>query len=514
MEIKNINSENILAYSLLLFLFLVMILCSYILLNTFWGDSTIYLIYAKNIANGYFLSFNPGEFSSGATSPLWAIILSPGFILNNGVTISKIISLFFTLLALFATYTASLKISKSKIGSAISLGFLIYFLTLPGLLIYESSFIICLVSTLILLNFYTVQYSETKYLWIIGIIWALIPLVRPESLVVVIINSLILLLKFRNDKKFTFKLLLILFLSFLPSILYFGYSYLKLGIISSSTAGRAFALEDAAKNHGSIYLWPFYTIFTQFNILIGLIIGSFGIIKERRNLPWLIAFNLAALISYILIFTVYSPVIYTIDAKRYILPVIPFIVVFIGIGISKILQLCNKKIVCNFIIISLIISMIALPSLIIMGQSINESNRDLNFDVIVEKSPVYYLNSVAETNATVLIFEVQDRYYLRHDLRVLSLDGITDGKIVPYLFNQDITAFLWKYKPRYWIANDAISRPFYSNTLLQEAVNKTGKIEGISVKINGITFKNIKKRKEPVIPEFAGYSQIYELNYD
>ena len=52
-------------------------------MNTFWGDPTIYLVYSKNIAKGDFFSFNPQTFSSGSTSPLWALILSISFLFDN-----------------------------------------------------------------------------------------------------------------------------------------------------------------------------------------------------------------------------------------------------------------------------------------------------------------------------------------------------------------------------------------------------------------------------------------------
>lgn len=515
MKLFRVNKENFIAYSLLLFMVFNIIFCGNLLFNTYWGDPTIYLVYAKNIANGYFFSFNQGEFSSGATSPLWAIILSIGFIYgNNGIILSKVISLIFTALSLLVLYYVVCKISKSAIGSSMGVGFLFYFLVFPGLMGYESSFIIILISILIVLNFYLIQKHNNNFLWCIGIIWALMPLVRPESIIIIIINILILILKFRNNKQLIFKVLLISFLSILPSALYFSYSYTKLGVISTSSYCRALALGDVAKIYGPLYFWPFYNITMQFNVIIGLIICLVGYIYNRKKLLWLVCFNLTVLISYILIFTIYSPVINLMDAQRYILPVIPFIAISISCGTSYILSLCKNKFIYNFLILSLIIVMIILPSSIIISECINQSNRGLNFDVIVEKNPVNYLNSIAENNATVLIYEVQDRYYLRSDLKVISLDGITDAKIAPYFTNHDITGFLWKYKPKYWIANDCISRPFFSNTILRDVIMKTSRDEGNSIQIDGITFKNIKTRDEPSIRDFSGYEQIYELKYN
>ena len=41
----------------------------FLLKDIWWGDPMIYLCFGKNIAQGSY-SFNPGVFSSGATSPL------------------------------------------------------------------------------------------------------------------------------------------------------------------------------------------------------------------------------------------------------------------------------------------------------------------------------------------------------------------------------------------------------------------------------------------------------------
>lgn len=502
------------AYLIIFIIILSTLICGYLLFNTFWGDSTIYLVYAKNIANGDFFSFNLYEFSSGATSPLWAIILSIGFILNNGIVFAKIIGILFTLLALITTFKSSVILTKSKIGSAIATGFLFNFLILAGLYFYESSLIVCLISILIILTFYIIQNQNNRLLWILGVTWSLIPLVRPEAIVIVFLNLFILCFKYRKNRKFNFKIIFIFFLSLVPSILYFGYSYFKLGLFSSSTYCRIFMSQYTANYFQFIYLWPITLIFTELTVLMGLFIGAFGILKsfQNKNCKWLIFFCLTASSIFILIFTLYSPPMHVIDAKRYILPLIPFIVIFISIGISKILS--NYKFPFNIILVSLIaLTLIVSPCLGHGNNFIELKNTGTSFDVVTEKSAINYLNSIAEPNATILAFEVQDRFYLRHDLKILSMDGITDGKIAPYLPNHDIRGFLWKYKPKYWIANKATTLPFFKDSILNKVINKTGDKEGSEIIIDGIKFKNIQIRKEAINPEFWGYTQIYELNY-
>lgn len=505
---------DITAYLLLSFLILSTLICGYLLFNTYWGDSTIYLIYAKNIANGNFFAFNPGEFSSGATSPLWAVMLSAGFILGNGIVFSKVIGIIFTLMALIITFKASTIITKSKIGSAIGTGFLFNFLILSGLYFYESSIIVCLISILIILTFYIIQNQNSRFLWVLGIVWSIIPLVRPEAITIVLLNLAVLCFKYRKNREFIIKTLTIFVLSLLPSILYFGYSYFKSGLLSSSTYCRTFMSQYTANSFPNLYFWPVTLIFSELTVLMGLFICVFGFLKsvKDKNLKWVIFMSLTAVITFILIFTLYSPPTQMIDAKRYILPIIPFIVIFISIGISKILS--TYKFTFSLILISLItLTLIVSPSAGYITNSIGLKTKELNFDTITEKNAIDYINSIAEPNSTVLAFEVQDRFYLRPDLKILSLDGITDGKIAPYLPNHEVSKFLWKYRPKYWIANQATSLPFFSDSILREVVEKTGHREGSEIAVDSITFKNIQTRKEPVNAEFWGYTQIYELSY-
>src|SRR3989339_183068 len=126
-----------------------------ILINTFFGDPTIYLVYAKNIAQGDFFSFNPGEFSSGSTSPLWALILSISFLFDNvnSAFLSKIISCSSTIIALIISFISLLLITKHRIGGIAGTFTIAYFLIIPGIMLYESSLIIILISCLILLFF-------------------------------------------------------------------------------------------------------------------------------------------------------------------------------------------------------------------------------------------------------------------------------------------------------------------------------------------------------------------------
>ena len=519
MNINNDKIVNFVSYSILLFLIIITILISYFFLNTFWGDSSIYLVFAKNIANSSFLSFNPGEFSSGATSPLWAFILSIGFLFNdNGIINSKFISLIFMIIAILMTYRTSFIITGSKIGSAIGVGFLWYFSFFAGVFAYESGLAIILLSALILLNYYIIEKSRTVYIFYLGIIWAILPFARPETLIIVIFNLFLLLFIHKNNKNLIYTVIGVFLISLIPITIYLSYSIIKTGLSSSSTYCRSF-WDKSIYNNNPNGLYDTFIIFFSYPVVImGFYIGGYGMFKELKenNRTWLHFLFLTTLISFILIFTIYSPLSQPLDIQRYLIPIIPFMIPLISKGISKIYNSKSLKLKIISITMISVIGMILVvvpPIQFITNYSVF-TDQPLKFNDVTEKNMVDYLNSIAEPNSTILSFEVQDRYYLRPDLKILSQDGITDGKIAPFLPTDDITGFLWKYKPNYWIANQAVNSPLYSNSILNEVINKTGADEGSKITIDNITFKDIKIRNEPANPELLGYTNLYELTYN
>ncbi|MBI4319146.1 MAG: hypothetical protein HY675_11705 [Chloroflexi bacterium] len=70
----------------------------------FWGmmqdDTYIHLRFARNLLNGYGMSFNPGELTYGDTSPLWVALLAAlGFLGADLEAAAKTLSLFFGLVS-------------------------------------------------------------------------------------------------------------------------------------------------------------------------------------------------------------------------------------------------------------------------------------------------------------------------------------------------------------------------------------------------------------------------------
>jgi hypothetical protein len=315
--------------------------CGIILINTFHGDATIYLVYAKNIAAGDFFSFNPGEFSSGSTSPLWAALLSIGYLSGHGVIAAKIVSLVVTLIGIGVGYQTLLTISGSRLGSLAGIAIAAKLLASYGLLMYESSLIVVL-AFLLMLEVYQLLANRisTKRWGAISLIWTLIPLTRPDGIVLVGISLLFLTLHFlQSHQQNSLRTIIIIFLiSLIPSLVYYGYSFATLGAFSVSSTCRAFALQESAASLGGIsYSTELLSFFvSSWIMLVFTILSLLGFTKmahqkETKVMFWL---SVACIVTYLVLLSLVSPVTHYVE--RYFLPVVPFFVLSVCIAVRQI----------------------------------------------------------------------------------------------------------------------------------------------------------------------------------
>jgi hypothetical protein len=200
-------------------------------LDWWQGDPAIYHIYAKNIYEGKGLVFN-NTFSTGATSPLWAVIMSAGYFFSNPVIISKIF------IAVLLGWFVFLFKDFTFFTSAI-----LFFITKPAMLGYE----IALFFFLIGLAWY---YREERFL---PFILMLIPFGRPEGV-------LIVLFFVWHRKNYW------LLLSLVPFVMYSGISYLLTNTLSNSAAGRVqYLLQEGDLFSRRYWFWllPMIVILTE-----------------------------------------------------------------------------------------------------------------------------------------------------------------------------------------------------------------------------------------------------------
>lgn len=209
-------------------------------------DSFIYFQYAKQLTHLQFFQYNDGDpVSTGATSYLWAVILSIGYFF--GFTGSWIILFVFLIAGLFIFLTGELLLRIGIMIGNIKIGFY------SGLLIILHGPILWglldgLETPLIILSFFIAlfvylkeeQQGESTYFWTI-LAGALLSLARPEGLIMCAILYVYLLLRtYYKTKSFVslvkhriiINLILGSIIAFIPIIL----NLIFTGHISSNTA--------------------------------------------------------------------------------------------------------------------------------------------------------------------------------------------------------------------------------------------------------------------------------------
>lgn len=482
MNISKVSIEYIIVFTLVA-------ISGILLMNSYLGDPSIYYIFSKNISNGEFLSYNSGEFSSGATSPLWAIMLSIPFLFSKNVIYAKIFTLFITL----ATHTYLIyclkKLNKSTLFVLFLYSIISYYTLIFGIMSYEINLLVLFIPLLAL----GVINGNKKSIFIS---FLFLPLIRPDSIVIVIVTYSYLV--YKKDLNYKYDLLKLV-LTFIPFGVYIFFSYLLTGTYSSSSYCRSFALTEGTSTLLGLH-YSFSSISAVFAFPSVLLV-LFLIYKREINKITVI--SVISTIIYLLVFSFIKPI--NEYPHRYLVPIF-ILLTFCVASIYKDIRFINHKL--HIVILALLI---VIGSLI--GAKVYKYYNTFNFEQIAEKNLITSLNSEVPINSLILSYEVQNKYYMRNDLKILSLDGIIDGKVSPYLNNSKMIEFLNKYKPNYWIANDAVNyREYLKKSELYDIYNKKTKLND-TIQVNNISFILLKENKIN-LGKLANWQKFYKLVYN
>lgn len=467
---------------------IVVILAGILLINSYLGDPSIYYIFSKNISNGGILTYNTKEFSSGATSPLWAILLSIPFFISENVVFAKVFSLIVTLIShLFLVYTLK-RINKSTLIILLLYFLVSYYTLIYGIMSYEISLLLFAIPLLVM------GVNEDKKIYIF-ISFMLLPLIRPDAFVLVLVTYGYLLYKrdlnLRSD---LFKL----FLSILPFTIYILFSYSITGTYSSSSYCRSFALSEGTNTLlGMQY---------SFSSLLAIIAfpSAFLIlmIMRRKSFNKIFVISIASTIIYLIVFSFIKPI--DVNPHRYLVPIFILLTFTVAINYKEITHIGPKL---KRILLALI-----MVTFFLICAKVYKYYDGYTFNQISEKELIDYLNKEIPFGSTILSYEVQNKYYMREDMRILSLDGIIDGKVAPYLKNSKMIDFINKYKPDYWIANEAINyRNYLNKSELYQIYNQENNVYD-TISYNDINFILLKVNVED-LGKLANWKKFYKLEY-
>ena len=497
-----------------------------VLYHNYVGDSAIYLSYARNIAHGDFFSFNPHQFSSGSTSPLWAVVMSVPFVFGAGASAAKLWAAALTVAALLASVAVAWRVVGSEVAAAVAAFYAVTTIAIPGLNMYESPLVVALVAGSIWCGHRLVQAADGERLELralvpLALIWAALPLARPESTVLVPLQMGCLLLARPGSRRRDVRVLLgAAALAALPAALYFGYSTIELGVPSTSSAARSAWLREHADRLGPLYVSSdalHYLVTPPIWYATLPSLGGLALLLRRRRERWLAVYALGGVAVYLLLLTFVTPGFY--DTGRYMLPVVPFIV----LGGAALLRELERR-------PALLVAGLALAAAFVIRPAVDVLTEDAQhlrdvpttLDNTLERGAATTVNRLAAPGTVVLANEVQVRFLLRSDLSVLSLDGITDGKVLPYIGPRDLARFVRRYRPGYWIA-DTATEPvppgatplrLLGSSVLAAAVRRFNADARLrDTQLEGIHFHLVRRRAGPLPYRFGPWTKVFRLSY-
>ncbi len=472
---------------------------AYRLRDTYVGDAAVYLPYARNAADGHFFQFNLAEFSSGSTSPLWTLLLAIPFVLGLGLGGAKV----FAALAAVAGFGALAWAGRTLIAVAAAL--LALGTMVPNAVsLYESGLVVGTASLALIAGR---RWERGGSVTLLAVAWAALMLARPDCAILVGAHAVALAVTTRRLKP----LLGALAVAAIPAALYYGYSFAELGTYSTSSQGRSQALREGVdKWVGPLYLDTFALrelfstpwIFAVLPALAGLVLAA----RERAN-RWLAIYGALAISAYVVLLTFVTPGLF--DAGRYLVPLIPAVALlaaraFAAVRLQPVVVAAGAA------------ALIGIPALIelrdyqtfLLESAIDEQE-------VFSRDVVDVINREADAGDEVLSYEVQLRYFLRPDVDVLSQDGITDGKVAPYQADRDMTAFVRRYRPQWWIAdNNVHTRGFMRGSVLERASDALATAAvGDARTLDGIRFELVARRERPLGPRFGGWLMLLRLSY-
>ena len=77
-------------------------------------------------------------------------------------------------------------------------------------------------------------------------------------------------------------------------------------------------------------------------------------------------------------------------------------------------------------------------------------------------------------------------------------------------------SFLLRYRPTYWMANDAVNyRPYLNRSMMKQVVDSFDVDTTRTVlATNGIRFELLARRGRPLPKWFAGWTHLFRLHYN
>jgi len=349
-----------------------------------------------------------------------------------------------------------------------------------------------------------------NYDWsILGILGGLLPLARPEAVIVSILGgAFIYFLTRRHEKRVALRQLAVYTGVFIAiAAPYYIYLFLQTSqLIPSSVFARSVlylrgnVLLKLAKSLSPY--WRYWMV----NLLY---VASFLGLIFMRGTKLIGKTTKYFFLGFILAFL---PIWFIGLEPRYITSAFPVLTLLSAYCVFYIISnLMRRKSTKLLLIVLLIIAV----SIELTGSiHVLRDTPRYSPDTVLEKGLATFLNAKCKNNQPILTYEVQEQYYLK--CPILSMDGIIGGEINPFFARKsNLIDFLMEYKPRFFVNSDILKlRKEYSHTVLRHlSVIDSNLRIGQRYSVDGIVFTKVLQNQRPCPRWFNCWRSVYVINY-
>ncbi|MEO0146723.1 MAG: hypothetical protein ABIM19_07820 [candidate division WOR-3 bacterium] len=428
----------------------------------FQGDSYIHYQYAVNLARGMFMQFNPGEPSGGTTAPLWTIMLSGLYFLTGKGFMDIGAKVLGTLFA-FGTGLILFRLIR-EFWPPEPEDYLVPFLLVldPYYMFWAGSGMEAAAAAFALALGFLLFMKKRN--WLCGLVMGLALLLRPELLIV----SLFFVIM---RPKAIIKLLF-------PGLFFCSLYY---GLIYASTMTPFPASWETRRVQAAFteYALPLgITGFTGLSLYyifaahMPLAVTALFAYKWRLWVAWVI-------IAFFVIF--YTIVVPTAYGMRYIVPAIPLLVLLGTIG--------GRRVGLRTRYLLLLMIPFWAFGFVRKMRNVVYTSYGRNYYATAGE----WLKQNTPPDVLLVAKEVQIAWFA--DRRVLSVDGVTDGRVSPYIKKgDDLSGFFKDYKPDYMVGLPDVTKNSWTRRTILRGVFEAGIAEILAGRtpdmvIEGIGFR-------------------------
>ncbi len=498
------------AHVLLFFTAFFMLMQMFLRLPGLSGDASIYWTFARSMWEQgpyYFGTVGPKH---GATSPLWAFLLSLVHLVRPHWYMGfQGLSIVLMGAAVVSTGLLARHITKSSIAGLVAANIVLLSVPLHRYCSagYDTGLICLAVIEGVRASILLYEGPQTPRRWIHWLIpMAAMPLARPEAVMFFPLIALWTGFYVGIQKKLLKEFLIVGFISGLPSLFFYLWMYAETGhLVPTSVQGR-----DLVHSAADTF-WPpvpFYAlIYRNFGGLIApdtlhsgafaavwmsmVGIGGLFMFKTRRHLALLIVAPATALCGMMLF---RNPSAYMV---RYSLPVMSLGVIFGTMGIffvaQKVLTL-DKPLRTGVGIGAVVVGLGLAFAPINVIYTRAHTHREIQIVDVLDVAGSKILNKFLKPTDLAIVYEIQTQYWLK--CRTIAASGIVGGEIFPYLTTRNIREFKAMGVTHIFLSNAYDYRSIFDDTVMEHLwnVNDTIPING-EVEFQGVRLEKLVARE-------------------